>query len=333
MNPSHDDRPKSVIEEAWRQYKAWAAAAREEKRKQDQARAWTLWLGIIGALLAAAAGLVSGLESATVASLTDACAWFDKDATASVLSALSALVIAAAGFLGKELLTPERENLWTKCRIIAEALKRQVWLALMRVPPYDKPNAAARLAEIIEQLSRIEDVTHPLPDPGAEVAPPQAETVDDYIAQRVQEQVNWYRDKAEALRKELLAWRQRSLELGILAIALSSLGAILAYLPAWVPVVTSASAAVFAIIQNGGLQTLPPLYQQTANQLSMTLAAWEDSGRTAMTEHEFVTLCEDIMAKENNSWRMEQFSRQADADDEAEQDETAGDEARNNTGA
>lgn len=285
--PDPTSRPMNVIEAVWRDYRRWALTARKRKAAQDQARQITLWLGLIGAGLATWAGQPG-----------DQGQW---------LSLLSAASIALAAFFGRELLTPEKETDWAKCRMLAEALQRQVWLALMQAPPYHDAHARERLASQAEELAQGARLS---PDAAVNTKDkplPQAASVDDYIAQRLDEQIAYYRRAAAGHQRSLKNWKVVSFGLGGLAVLLGVVGSQCEAIAAWVPVITSASAAVLSIVQSGRYQSLLPLYQQTARQLELVRAQWQDSPDKDVAQ--LVLEAEDIMSRENESWRTEWLAK------------------------
>ncbi len=293
MSGSDENRPLAVIEETWREYKRWARTSRQGKAVQTRARNLSLSFGLAGAVLAVLSG--SG---------------YMEGIPAQVLAMASAFFIAVAGYLGRELLTPERETVWARCRMLAEALQRQVWLALMQVPPYRGDAAFAAVRERTKQLIDGADLSQVSQAEGATHEPlPQVAGVEDYIRLRLEDQSTFYRSAAGKLQKSLETWRRISLVLGIVAILLGVLGVKFSFLPLWVPVVTSMSAAVLALVQAGRFQSLTPLYQQTARQLELELAAWKDGEYDDASV--FAAMCEEIMARESESWRTEWLSKEA----------------------
>lgn len=304
--PKSHPRPMNVIEAVWRDYRRWALTARKRKADQDRARQITLWLGLAGAALA------------TVSSqLGDQWQW---------VSMLSATSIALAAFFGRELLTPEKETDWAKCRMLAEALQRQAWLALMQVPPYHDALASERLASQADELAQGARLSPDATVNTTDKSLPEAASVDEYIDQRLEKQIAYYRDTAAKHQQSLKNWRRVSFVLGGLAVLLGVIGSQCELVAAWVPVVTSLSAAVLSIVQSGRYQSLLPLYQQTARQLELVLAQWRDSPTKDVAK--LILEAEDIMSRENESWRTEWLAKAEAADKEGKQsDEQPGSKA------
>jgi len=292
MNAESESHPLAMVTATWREYKRWARTSRMQKASQDQARNLTLVLGVVGAILGTLSSQLGANKLATSLSLA------------------SAVVIVMAAYLGRELLTPERETIWARCRMLAEALQREVWLALMRVPPYRDGEVSTAIKERTRQLIVGADLRQvPQADSGEEPDAPPVRGVDDYIRLRIEDQIQWYRSSADKHLRRLTRWRRISSWLGGVAILLGVLGARLSEAAAWVPVIVSMSAAVLALVQAGRFQALTPLYQQTARQLELELAAWHDDEIAHTVE--LVLACEEIMSRENESWRTEWLSKEA----------------------
>lgn len=294
-NGTEAERPMMVVAVVWNDYKSWARTARSTKAAQEKARNWALSLGVLGA---ATATLSSQIGPATLA---------------QEITLGSAVLIGLAAFIGRELLTPDRETAWARSRILAEALQRQVWLALMRVPPYQGADAADKLKDKAEKIVLGVGLAQATEVGASEkLKPPEVHTVDDYIRLRVMAQIDWYQTTAATRQKSLLFWKKLSVGLGALAMVLGIIGAQFSQLSAWVPVITSISAAVLTLVQAGRFQSMIPLYQQTARQLSLELAAWQDSERKDPPA--LAQACEDIMSKENESWRTDWLAKTASAE-------------------
>lgn len=287
--PDNTSRPNHIINKIWNDYKRWAYTSRVLKARQDRARILTLIFGVAGAGLATL--------SYQVASPWD-----------TRLALLSSAIIALAGYLGRELLNPESETNWARCRMLSEALKRQAWLALMRAPPYHDNDAGEKLVEHSAALTLTVKLSQMVPPREENTSLPEDNAIGDYIKLRLEEQIDWYWRKAGEMQCNQQAWQRITLGLGILAILLSGLfGHFYPYLKAWVPVATSASAAIMTFVQARRFQALIPVYQQTAEQLELVLAKWND-GKYAAPEV-MIKEAEEIMARENDSWRTEWLAK------------------------
>lgn len=299
--------PTATVEEVWRLRSAWAATSRSGKKRQDSARYWSLLLSVLGALLSAVA-TVSDLVGLAVIQ-----PW---------VATLAAVLVATAAYLGKELVTQDRETEWARARILGEALKRECWKCLMSVPPYHEADAGEQLRRrAAEYSSNVGLDREPIPPEQAESLVPIATSDQDYVANRAQDQMAWYERRAGEHRRHLVVLKRRSFSLGLFGVALGVIGTREGFVPALalVPVVTTAGAAVVAWIQAVRLAPMVDVYQQAASQLRLRLAAWEDGAATRATLPDLerarataglVDACETIMARENDSWRAEWLSEE-----------------------
>lgn len=300
MASAKDDRPIAMMNVVWRQYRALALTARATKASQESARKWTLWLAFAGGGLSTLAG-VSG---------------------AGVLGVLAAILLAVAAYIGKELLSSTREDEWVRCRVLAEALKRDVYKALVQVSPYDGPTAGAALGARVKTLLQNSglDLNAAVFSRADEKKLPEVSTVEDYVRERVRDQIDkFYGPKAAEHEKRLRLYEVLSLVLGGAAAVMSAVGAKFNLVALWVPVVTTATAGLTTLVQAQRLQGLVPLYQQTKFQLDLALASWTDQAnaraalpleRLGELTAEFVNRCEDIMSQENEAWRAEWESKE-----------------------
>lgn len=298
-------RPRATLEDVWRERDAWARAAREGKRKQESSRMAALTLGVAGALLGTVAGFASSLDS--------------PEGVGRTLGVLSAILIALGGYFGRELLTPERESRWARARLLVEAWKRECWRYVMGVPPYDGPSAHRELRTRVEEMARNRGLERPPTLREALVEPPSPASIGDYLDQRVLEQAEYYEQAAAGHRIQRDRLTRLTFVLGAAAVVLGIVGSALPSALAFVPVVTTATAAVVAWIQGNRVGATIPLYQETASQLRLLAAAWRDSEseRAGLTEAErraaeiqLVERCEEIMARENGAWRAEWLSEE-----------------------
>jgi hypothetical protein len=236
-----------------------------------------------------------------------------------VLGIMSAILIALSGYFGRELLTPEKETRWARARLLAEALKRECWRYLACVPPYDGGRAHEELRARVEELSRNRGLERPAVSPREGSSPPTVASIEEYLDQRVVDQAAWYERTAAGQRAQRDRLKLYTFLLGAAAVALGVVGARLPGFLAFVPVVTTATAALVAWIQGNRIGATIPLYQETATQLRLQAAAWRDGTREreALSEAQLrgaevalVERCEEIMARENGAWRAEWLSEE-----------------------
>jgi hypothetical protein len=269
--------------------------AKTLKARQKRARQITGLCGLAGAFFGALSG--SG---------------FVEDGLSRLSAGGSALFLLLATYWGREIIKPERELRWSRARSLAEALKRETWLCLLRVPPYDEEDAPARLEKRAEELrlnTGLERREGSTAEARSEL--PEAESVSDFLELRLKDQIQWYGRRADEYLKTVARWNRIALGLGLLAAIIGGLRVLPVDAPAvalWIPVITTATAAIAAHLHGGRFVPFIGVYQDTQRQVRFRLAQWEDllaQQKTPEKEAEFVRGCEDIMAAENEAWRAE----------------------------
>lgn len=276
---------------AWRRYRRWARTTEKLKHRYHRARSYALWLGVVGAGLGTLAGLLP--EEGTVVGVS--CSLL-----MSIVAMGSAIAIFAAGFIGREFLTPVNESAWVRTRLAGEATKREIHRALMRVPPYDGPDAAARLTKYTTSL-RLDGVV--LEDPDDEPMP-RLDGIEHYIQYRVKDQIRYYNSTADQHKIALARVRRALVVVGMLGGLMGLVGVAEGKAAALVPMFASISAALAALIQSYRYADLVGLYQDAAFELELLRAQWIDAGDSSQEVIvAFVTACEAAMERENSSWR------------------------------
>lgn len=300
-----DALPTATIQSVWYEVEAWNHTAREGKKRSRRARLWAVWLAVISATLATLARWLVNTEV--------------PEGWVMGLSLSSAAALATAGFLGRELLTPEKELGWVQARMLSEQLKREVWRCLAGVPPYRGEHAGRRLQERAGELVAEQTVSRLAPPGKRAISPPTMDTFDAYVDQRLRGQVRWYRRRAAGLEKRLRRLRWLGFGFGLAAVLAGVFGVVPAWgTSAWVPVLTTAVAAVTAHMQANRYGELIPVYQRTASRLDFLAAEWSDgwrvrcrheglsaAARQQLAEIEFIEACEAILGQENQAWQEE----------------------------
>ncbi|MEM9461274.1 MAG: SLATT domain-containing protein [Myxococcota bacterium] len=168
------------------------------------------------------------------------------------------------------------------------------------MPPYDGPDAAARLTEF---TTSIRLVGVPLEQPDDEPVP-QIDGIEHYVERRVEDQIRYYTLTAAQHARALTRARRVLVVVGLLGGLMGLVGVMVGKAAALVPMFASISAALAALIQSRRYAEQVALYQDTALELDLRLAQWVDAGDS---RHEaivaFVTACEAAMERENSSWR------------------------------
>ena len=217
------------------------------------------------------------------------------------------------------------EKNWFISRAVAENIKQESWLYMMRAKPYHKENEEAknRFKKTLKQILESEylpwrDLTHN-PE-GAQITESMDKQRDTdveerkqfYSEHRLHDQHRWYSRKAEInniKEKRLmnLMW------------VLLSLGVALAFLNAYsgiasidlpinaVGVATTASAAVLSWVGTRKHKELSQSYKMVAYKLSMI----ENNARDIKTENqlkEIVVEAEQIMGQEHKYWQIKRLT-------------------------
>lgn len=272
--------------EVWRQAEEWGAAADLGKRSMARVRGTAFLLGTAGAALGALGGTLVGAPN-----------------LAKLFGVASAVAVALAGFVGREFLGGTLELEWSRARVLSEALRREVWLSLMRVPPYDGFDAATAVLKVAERLQHNTGLTRTARTAAPGAPFPEATTLEDYARLRLDPQIAYYRHTWGQADRRTRRWRIAAAVLAGTATILG-LGVVTSpTLPAWVPVVTTAAAATAAHLRAMRLEAVLPLFQEAEYQLRLKRAALD--GGHVNQRAAFVLACEDIMSRENQSWRAE----------------------------
>ena len=114
----------------------------------------------------------------------------------SMFAIAATIAVALAGYFGRELLTEEREAHWVQARILAEALQRECWKYLLRVPPYDTDEAGEFLVGRATLLMNNTGLSR-APVGSVDTSHiPKGATVDTYVQERALAQMQWYEDRS-----------------------------------------------------------------------------------------------------------------------------------------
>lgn len=289
---------QSALEYIWGQYRVWAATSRVSKEKLSRWRRIVLALGIAGAVVG-----VLGAQQ-----------WIPWDRLwpplPKALGVASAALLALAAYFSKEILDLDCEGRWLRARAVAEAFKREAYLLLTRTPPYDGDISLTHVGETIgPKLPEDMEYERLTPEQKRESLPSSALSVDDYVRDRVEGQINnYYEPRAEANRAVARKIKNVTRALGALAVILGILGFVWVGIPAFVAVITTVSAALAAYLYAGRYQYLAVSYTATARKLEGLRVAWQVSGKTdadAAERNKFILGCEEVIAAENGAWMAE----------------------------
>ena len=216
------------------------------------------------------------------------------------------MALTVAAFLSQRFLHKDAIARHLRARAAAEALKREAYLYATGAGGY--ADAAARDALLVEKQGKIEDNINDLvreeqlaAGPGS--APRQQLTRDEYAAQRITKQIEWYRSRAKsyAAVADKLHMAEWILALGAAVITASAgiLGKVQGFdLAAVTAVLTTLGATVVAHLSATRYDDLVINFRAAARrleQLMQTAPAGQPVG-------DFAAAAEAILEAESNAW-------------------------------
>lgn len=292
-----------MVAALWASQLRWSRGSDALRTRIDRARAAVFCLSAWGA--------VAGAVSAT---------WLAQGGALQLAVAGSgALGLSVATYLSARLLGGDATRHWTRARTTSEGIKQLIYRFRARALPFRGEGAAL---ELQRSVAEIEDAANDLLPllPEADVGdarPPPAMTPDEYVQQRVRQQVQqYYLPKASAYARRLRRLRSAEFVLSLAATILATVAAVLAAdaapgagaqaagIAAWVAVLTTLGGAVVAHIAGTRYDFLVTSYTVTAHRLQRLLNEWLAQGcpldQTRWTA--FVEACESAIAVENGSW-------------------------------
>lgn len=297
----------SALKYIWGQFRTWDLTSLALKNKVSRWREIVLVLSIGGAILGT---LSQQIDSWKIAGMP---AWL-----AATLGVVGGAALGAASYLTKEVLKstgPETDAVRT--RAAAEAFKREAYLLATGAPPFATATSADELLEKSKQIRSGVNSVSPLAITSAqeqEGLPAAGMSVDDYVKQRVVQQIDEYYLPQVRISTRKLSWgRKISLVLGAIAIVLGFWSAKSASVAGWVAVIGTITAAIAAYQYAGRYQFLIVSYQATADRLNWLKTKWEIDGKRQpgdAAKHAFIIACEDAIGTENTAWMAEWTNKQ-----------------------
>jgi hypothetical protein len=283
----------SAAESVWRQQSIWSQTGNRLKRDLTRSRAAALVLTIAGAVMAILGTQVAGVSTPAGKGLL----W----ATAVAVG----LVPVIRPRFGRQAV-----EIWARARSASESLKEQVYTYLAEVSPYRgadrdqqlRQRAQATLAAVEDLLPRTAGI-----EPKSRSLPA-VHDIDGSVAIRVTEQIHgYYRTQAEQLRGRLRWLRGAELALAVAAVVLSATAGSIGVkgVAAWVPVVTTVSAALAAHVAAARYEFLLVEYSRTAAQLERLRdgrQSLDDPDQAAHADDTFVAECERVISAQNEAW-------------------------------
>jgi hypothetical protein len=231
-------------------------------------------------------------------------AWPSLAGAAQVLGVIAAAAVALATYFSRQAQVDNRVSIWTRSRTAAESMKSCIFLYRAGAAPFDGADKAAqinsRTAKVNDDMKGVEP-RQPGAEQPADLTPL---TVDGYITNRLEEQMNWYRKRAAEHQKEADRLRSATSVLMGLGVVLT-VASMVSSLSLWAPVVATLASSITAHLKNQQLLMLTATYTKTSLQLSSLLDNWRASHKTEMDRVErdaFLQSCEQTMATENGGW-------------------------------
>jgi uncharacterized protein YchJ len=296
--PIDNDGLNSALKNVWGQYRTWAITSRRYKNQVSGWRNIVLGLSILGAILGT-------LSQQLIPSLGTS-SWWTRG-----LGIASAIALALAAYFTKEIFSPDPESKAMRARVAAEALKSTAYLMATGAPPYD---TAKTTDELFEKPDKVKKAVENLPS--VTITPQQKlervltvpMSVEDYMKQRVDDQIEYYTRSALLNEKKVSTGRWISLALGGAAVVLGVVAATHASVAGWIAVIGTITAAITARQLAGNYQFLIVTYQAAADKLQDLKDRWGVERKAEAgpaPDHRLILACEEAISAENSAWMAE----------------------------
>jgi hypothetical protein len=291
----------TVLETVADRQARWSATADALKATIDQARRSVFVLSILGALAAALASqMVPGADGQSLGSTPRT--W---------VAIVGVICLAASTFFSSRLLGGERVAAWVRARAISEGLKREAYKFAAEAAPYDGTDRGKAGELLDDERAKIEDDGSDLLSlqttaAGAGSTPRAPISHDDYIARRINSQIEWFDKKAAGYRDKATLLRRVEFGLALAATLITAIATVTGKTaPLWgvafdfaalTAVLTTVAAAVLAHVEASRFDFLVTTYLATARRLE------NRRNRSQEPWSDFVNDCEGILGGENTSW-------------------------------
>ena len=288
---------------AWSESIEWSKTAGAVQSQYQKSRKIALMLAGAGAVFAA---ISSNLAS--IPELGGVQVFGYELAPDQVFAFGSALAVASASFIGRHLISGDDERNWIMARAAAEALKSHAYRFASGVEPYQDDRTAAK--ELANKILNIKERNKSIPrvlvtteeiekKPGPERKLP----ISEYMTTRVDDQINWYRKRANEHNQEKSKYQLWTWVLSGTGTVLGLLGGYgLSFVAAWIAAITTISGAVLAYVAASRFEFLVQTYFSTSDRLRHAKSLYEAG---ALTKEDFVLKSEEIMSSENSAWVAE----------------------------
>lgn len=275
-----------MLDVAWRQYRGWAARARQ---MQASSQRWAR----VAAILACAAAVLGVLASQVA----------DVAVLGPGLALAAAAAAAVAPIVGRDILAVGREGQWIRARATAEMIKSECYRYTARLGDYSGPNAAQLFSNRLNALgenARKAGVT-PLPVDEPYKGPPEPMDAAWYLANRLQDQRNWFAKRQKDHEASVRMLRLTSFGFAVLAALLGVAATLLGQerIAPWIAASTTVAASIAAFGLLERRQFLAASFAAMVEQIDR-LEAVHKSGTIGFPA--VVQAGEDLLAAENRAW-------------------------------
>ena len=277
-----------VLKEVWQTHRRWSKAAGTAQKNLNRWRLSNLALLTLGAV------------AATFAAQT----WLVSAATAT-LAAVSAALLATAGFIQGSMLTVDNTSRWAGARAASEALKAETYRYLAGVKPYAGTDRTERLqAQFDTVQTRAKDLLVEQPVTAGDGDLPTARTFQRYVTDRAKEQATWHKTKVDEHRKKARILRFCQLAATAAGAVLAAIAGALpgAHLAAWTAAATTIAAAFAAHVAATQHQRIAASYAATADQLERLIVGVDAKTASTNQQAQFVADVERVLAVQNEGW-------------------------------
>ena len=295
--PFDNDSLNAALKTIWGQYRTWAITSRKYKNEVSRWRKIVLWLSISGAIL----GTLS--QQLPTWGVVTAESWWSRG-----IGFAGGIALGLAAFFTKEIFRPDSEGRAVRARAAAEALKSQAYLIATGAPPYDSASTDlfAKPDRVTKAVENLPSVTLQ-PEQKLERLISAPMTVEDYVQQRVDDQIKYYTDSAIANEKKIATGRLLSWTFGAAGVILGFLATQRSSAAAWVAVIGTITAAIAAQQYSGRYQFLILTYQAAMEELGELKNRWvgERKNLGVAADHKLVLAVEKVITAENSAWMVE----------------------------
>jgi len=305
--------PSQVVQSAWQDQDLWSAVA---TRLGDSIRRWRVAAAVAG---------VAGLFLTVLAGVLGERALGSRHAW---LVTAGVLLLALVPYIRQKMLAPERLQAWVRARNVSELLKEAVYRHLMGALPSEDgadPAAPAPPGALARRCRAIKQTAQDLAGLAAATTPerrsrPSTLTLDEYVAQRVDGQIAWYKKKGEEAGQSARRLHAAEFLLGLAAVGLGALSGRdvpaeagaqaaqqmvqAAWAVPWLTLVAAAASAVTAHLAAARLDELANRYYATYDLLKGLRDEWllQPDHRAPEAARQFVDTIERAISSENGAW-------------------------------